>query len=185
MEKTKNIMGTKIAVKAYEIDLSKIEEGFLYSPVIVYAESISKARAALLDKIRYDGMVLRSNEELSYINIPVKRAPQFDLREFEGKHLTETDIQGIIRKRDRDAKLDSVLNDESITHCYIRKHGSYYMPNACGYTQLKRLAGIYTKEDAVSHGKSCDELHVIPINKAEHNSMIVESIADLETRLIL
>lgn len=176
--------GQKPAI-AYKIDLNKIEEGFLFSDVVCHAESLNKAKYKLLEKVRYDGMKLKYyDEELSYLNIPVVRHPDADLVEFEGDFITQDEISQILHQRERLNRFESILADQNISHCYIRKHGNYYMPNGCGYTQLKVRAGIYTKEDAIGHGKSCGDLQIIPINIQEHNEMIESEIQELTSKII-
>jgi len=183
MEKTE--VKTEIATKAYRIDLSKIQDGFMCTNIFCYAQSLNKAKSELLDKIKYDCLELPcSDEKINYLNIPVIRFPDFDLQEFEGQYLTKYQIEGFIQKRKRLEYFNTILNNQEVTHCYIRKHGSYYRPHAAGYTAIRMLAGVYTKEDAIRHGKSCDDLQIIPINNAEHNKMIELEIEELKARVL-
>lgn len=177
-------METTVATKAYKINLNRIDEGYSYSEVICHASTFNEAKSRLLQKVRYDGMKLRLGDDLTYLNIPVVRAKEYDLVDFEGKYISQFEVHEILDKRKRMDYFNSILTDQSVTHCYIRKHGSYYRPNACGYTQIKAFAGVYEKSDAISHGKSCSDLQIIPINSAEHNKMIESEIEDFKTRLI-
>ena len=77
-----------------------------------------------------------------------------------------------------------ILKSKKITHCYIRKNGSYYMPNACGYTEFKHMAGVYTKEDAVDSADKCKELYLVPIDNVAHNKMIMDKVQEIATRYI-
>jgi hypothetical protein len=170
--------------KAYQIDLSKIEEGFLYDTIMCYADNANQAKQILLRENRYENLILsKSNEEVNYLTIPVIRRKSDDKIIFEGKAVTETEKNRILFKRERLAKLDAILNDESIKYCYIRK-GNWYRPNACGYTDFKHRAGVFTKEEAVSDAKSCQELDIVPINIVEHNEMINSEISCLSSRLL-
>ena len=171
-------------LKGYKIDLNRINEGFLYSDVICHAESLNQARSILLKKSQHDGMELLSGKDFSYTTIPVVRCHDADLHNFEGQFLTQREIEDILTNRKRLDYFKGILEDPAITHCYIRKHGSYYRPNACGYTSLKIMAGIYEKVDAVNHGKSCSDLQIIPINQTEHNQFIQEAINELQSRII-
>lgn len=76
-----------------------------------------------------------------------------------------------------------IAKSKKITHCYIRK-GPYYRPGACGYTDYKAKAGVYTKEEALKHAEHCAELTLVPINNAEHNELIMEEVKDLLSRFI-
>lgn len=173
-----------IVEKAWKINLDQLDGGYESSEIVCHAENINKAKAALLDKVKYDGWKLRyTGAELEYINMPVIRAAEYDLVIFEGEKVTLNKVAEIKAKRERLAHLDGILNNESIKYCYIRK-GSYYGPNCCGYTQYKFQAGVYTKEDAVSQAKSVSELYLEPINIEEHNEMIKVKIADLSSRII-
>jgi len=148
--------------KAWKIDFSKIEEGYLYSERIVYTENRNQAKTLLM-KEAWDMVLKSTNDEPTYLNIPVLRCKECDKILFEGNYYTNTQIVQIKYDRQRNLELDHILNDENITHCYIKK-GSYYRPNHSGYTDMLHRAGVYTKQDAVSCAKSCHELTIIPIN---------------------
>lgn len=172
-------------MKGYQINLDKISEGYLYSPVFCVAESVNKAKSELLKKVYYDDMkLIHSGKNVTYTTIPVIRYPEADLKDFEGKLLVQHEINVILEKRKREQYFQSIIDDVNITHCYIRKHGSYYRPHASGYTQFRSFAGIYEKNDAIKHGRSCGELIIIPINTEEHNKMIMDEINDFKNRLI-
>jgi len=173
----------KLLEKAYEIDLSKIDERYVYEREIAYADSVGKAKTKLLSTANYNGMQLYIGDDLTYINIPVIRAKDHDKFEFEGKGETMYSINEILHDRERITKLDELLNNENIKFCYIKK-GSYYKPGSCGYTDFKHRAGVFTKEDAVQSAKSCDDLWIIPVIIEEHNEMINKEIEELQTRLL-
>ena len=173
-------------IKAYELNLDKINEGYLCSPVICYAPDRGKAKTILMNKIRYEGYTISSTgKELDLLNMPIKRAKDYDRIEFEGQYLTKHKISSILEERERNNELDGILNNPSITHCYIKKRGAYYRPGSSGYTDYQHRAGIFSKIEAVSDGKSCNELVIIPINIEEHNKMIEDEINSLKTRIIL
>ena len=44
----------------------------------------------------------------------------------------------------------------------IKKRGYYYRPDSKGYTAKKEEAGLYSKEEAMSHLNHCDELTIEP-----------------------
>ena len=177
---------TKLLKKAYEIDLSRIDEGYLWSEKYCYANSIGKAKKLLLAEIRYDDMVHNvTGKEITFLNIPVRRMKSMDLYEFEGAELKLHEIIDKLNRRKRHADLDEILNDKNISHCYIMKRGTYYAPNCCGYVSRSTEAGVYEKADAVQQAKSCDELTLVPINNEEHNRRIRESVSSFESRIII
>lgn len=177
--------GYVLAEKAYRIDLYKIAGDFWqYGEFWCYAKNRNTAKSKLLDKARDEEMLLKhSEDEVTYVNIPIERFSDYDTYHFGGKKLTMHQISEQIRESDRQKELDNILNDKSISHCYIRK-GSYYRPNSCGYTDFQSRAGIYTKEEAVKSARLCRDLSIIPINVQEHNGMIRAEIEDLESRII-
>jgi hypothetical protein len=170
--------------KAYGINLDMIEDGFLYSPIITYAKNKGKAKSNLLFKVRYDGMKLRfSGEEISFTTIPVIRSEEYDKVIINGFQIIRGEIEGYLRKETRKNLLISMEADPTITHCYIHK-GSYYRPNACGYTSLLTEAGVYEKADALRHARGCEDIVLIPINVLHHNQMISSKIEELRTHFI-
>ena len=177
-------MKYELSQKAYEIDFRKIEEGYLYSPMITYAKTRNKAKSQLLNDAYCENVCLTgSDDEVTYITIPVVRCKESDKYHFEEKEMTLYDIEKELKERSRLSEFDRILKDKGISHCYIRK-GNYYRPNSCGYTDFKHRAGTYTKEEAVSHAKSCRDIDLEIIDIVNHNNMINEEIDNLKTRLI-
>lgn len=170
--------------KAYKINLDRIDKGYLFCEQIFWAKSIGKAKKELMEKIQYEGYQPREGGDITYLNIPVLRAKEHDLYEFEGNDITIYKIEKIIEERERILELNKTLEDPTIKFCYIRKRGSYYRPNCCGYTEFEDKAGVYTKKDAVSQAMSCDELTIRPVDIEQHNKMINESIYELQKQLI-
>lgn len=179
-------MKYKLLEKAYEIDFSQIEEGYLYCERVCYAENRNQAKSKLLSGIRKDYETLiskKTDKEVDYLTIPVIRCKEGDKYDFEGQSLTIRRIEEILSERERIKALDEILSDETIEFCYIKK-GSYYRPNSCGYTDHKIFAGVYPKKEAISHARGVREIKIIPINIDEHNLMIENEINDLRSRLI-
>jgi len=170
--------------KAYQIDLDRLDEGYLSDIIMCYANNVNDAKKKLLQEIKYDNWKLKyTDDELTYLNIPVIRRKSDDKILFEGKAVTEIEKNRILYKRERDSLLENILNDVNIKYCYIKK-GSYYRPNNCGYTDFKCRAGVYTKQEAVQSAKSCNQLTIIPIDILEHNKMINNEILELSSRLL-
>jgi len=170
--------------KAYQIDLDRLDEGYLSDTIMCYANNVNEAKMKLLQEIKYDNWRLKyTDAELTYLNIPVIRRKSDDKILFEGNAVTKTEMNRILYKRERYLLLENISNDTTINYCYIKK-GSYYRPNSCGYTDYKYRAGVYTKEEAVQSAKSCEELTIIPIDILEHNTMINNEISELSSRLL-
>lgn len=170
--------------KAYQIDLDRLDEGYLSDTIMCYANNINEAKKKLLQEIKYSNWKLKySGAHITYLNIPIIRRKSDDKIMFDGKAVTEIEMNRILYKKERDLLLENILNDKSIKYCYIKK-GSYYRPNSSGYTDLKYRAGVYTKEESVQRAKSCNELTIIPIDIIEHNNMINSEISELSSRLL-
>jgi hypothetical protein len=173
-----------IVSKAYEIDFSKIEEGFLYSERICYAKNRNEAKSILLRENKDENICIKgTDDELNYLNIPVIRCKNADKVIFDGKEVVRSSIDELIIERERIAKLHEIANNPNIKYCYIIK-GSYYRPNSCGYTSLRFEAGVYPKDEAVSHAKSVREIRLEWVDIEEHNKMINQKIAELQGRLL-
>ncbi len=173
--------------KAWELDLSKVYEGYMYSPVIVFAENRAKAKYAMLSKARYEGVCNRDDKEFTYIDIPVFRNKEHDRYMFEGKEMNLSDIKERQNKRKRNDGLYKLMKDNPNGYAYIKKGGYYYRDNNCGYTEYLSQAGVYPIDEAVREVAGCDVrdfMDVILINKDDHNNMIKEAISFLEKRLI-
>ena len=184
MSKTKKY--GEIKQKAWCIDWSKIDEGYYYSGNIdpVYANSRSKARSIFFKETNICDYQPTNMEDIEYITIPLLRDKECDKFEYKGEILSISEIE---RKKLNDKRLTEfrdIENDESITHCYIYKNGYYYADNHCGYVSAQNRAGIYTKKDALSSGRSCRELHIEPVNTEDHNKMVNNEIEKLKNRLI-
>lgn len=175
---------SEVIEKGYSINLNRIDEGFMYSEETVTAPNRSEAKSKLLRKVRYDDMKLKHGETLTYLNIPVVRNKDFDIVDFEGKPTPRHEIDRILRTRKRNEYFQSIIDNPNVTHCYIRKGGSYYRPNSCGYTEFVTRAGVYEKEEAVKHGVSCSDLGIEPINTEEHNQRLQKEIDEMKSRLI-
>jgi len=171
--------------KAYKINFSKIEEGYLASEQVCYADNRNEARSILLKEVRYDNWKLKySDEELTYLNIPVIRAKYCDKIYFEGKLITRSEHEQLIQKRERFAELDKILNDPTIEYCYIIKRVAFYRPNSSWYTDKQSRAGVYSKSEAVCEAKSCDQITIRPIDIEHHNKLLESGISYLNSRLL-
>lgn len=174
----------KLVEKAYCIDLIRIRHGYQYPLTICHAKNLNKAKSIIFKLIKDSEMTNCYGEPITLANIPVVRHENADHYHFDGKIMTMKEIIGETKERERLAKLDALLANESIKYCHICKHGSYYRPNSAGYTDYITRAGIYEKERAVDHARRCSELSIIPINIERHNKMINDEIADLQSLLI-
>lgn len=186
-EITEHIKNLSVHEKAYILNLDKIEESHYYSEYVSYAETRGKAKSDLLEQMCGDGILdngLTFGEEISYLNIPIMRDKYLDKYLFNGESLTRGEIVHNNRLINREEKLQKILDDESVTHCYIKKRGGYYRPNSCGYTGFKSRAGVYAKELAIGDGRGAKELSIIPIINADHNEMINQEIAELKMKLL-
>lgn len=175
-----------IVQKAYKIDLDKLDEGYLSDSIICFAENRNKAKSILLQEIRYDDWKIKyTDEEVNYLNIPVKRAKSADKVIFEGKEVSRFSIDSLIEERIRLNQLDIIANNPNIKFCYIMKGNSYYRPNHSGYTYVRFEAGVYPKDEAVKTARHCSDIRLEWVDEEEHNKMINQKIQELRDKLIL
>lgn len=180
----KMINSLPICEKGYQINLEKIEEGYLFSGYFCSASNLNQAKQKLLKGLQFIELKRKyTDEPITYMNIPVIRCKDADMVVFEGDTVKRHKIRDILHKRKRDAELDAILNDEKVRYCYIYKNG-YYMPGYCGYTGSIIYAGVYEKKDAIEHARGVNEIRILPINEIEHNKAINDFIEELKTRLI-
>lgn len=172
--------------KAYEIDLDRISEGYLYSNYICHADNKSQAKSALLKQSQYDDLKLRITEEpVTYLTLPVVRIKSFDKYMYKGELMTQENIIRLEAMDEHNARLQSVLDDNQVTHCHISKRSYYYRDGYCGYTEDINKAGVYPKADAVEHCKNSTELCMIPIDAQEHNERINKAIEEMQARMLM
>lgn len=155
-----------------------------YIPEYFYAENEKDARWEALKIVHDHDIKDYCDNEITYISCKVKRAKEFDKILVDGVYKTQIEINRDKEKQLRLNFLQSILDDENITHCYIIKRGTYYRPNSCGYTEFKLFAGIYPKKEAVSDGISCQDLTIEPINVLEHNEYLNKHLTEIKSRLI-
>lgn len=175
----------KVIKKAYSIDFSKIKGGYLYSDVVCYADNRNKARTILLNEVIYEDLkLIHNDEDVNYLNIPVRREKTTDIVVFDGYEVKRYEVERMKIMIEKELEYKNILMDNNITYCYIRKNGYYYRSNYSGYTEYKYNAGIYDKYDAYKHVGRSDEIRMIPIDIKEHNNIISERIEELKNHLI-
>jgi hypothetical protein len=178
----KNIDKYPIKQKAWTLDHEAINEAWNYGrEFTVYAETKNKAKSKLIKEFEYEDMTLYKNDDpVTYLNIPVERDEHHDLLEFEDSELTLFKINEILEERERIEEIDVLLKDETITYVYIKKRGSFYSKNWSGYSSYVFRAGVYKKEEAASHARSCTEISIVPCNISKHNRSISKEINRLK-----
>lgn len=169
--------------KAYKVSLEKIEDGYLYSEQIVFAETRGKAKLLF----GFDKYVLANGDECTLLNIPIRRSKDDDIYLVDGIEKSKRMVDYDLEKQKRKAKFDQLLKHNPNGKAYIMKGEIYWRPNSRGYTDHQRFAGVYDLKEAVDICKSSDigrfERPVL-IDKKEHNENINKMIKDLKTRLI-
>lgn len=174
-----------IVKKGYSLQWDLLENGHYYDDYKVSAETRNQAKSLLLGMFKYeDPKLLFSQKEVTYLNIPIRRDRNYDTVLFEEKEYSRHALSKMLIVREHDAKLAQILSDEKVSHCYIKKRGSYYRPGSCGYTEVISRAGIFPKQEAVREGKGDLLFHIVPIDIEKHNAMILEETKELESKLI-
>ncbi len=175
----------QLVEKAWELNLDKIREGYLYDERIVYGDTINLAKSTFIKKFGWEAIELNSTDEsVTYCTIPLRRCKIADKYLFEEKTLTKREIDEILKRRAEHAVLDAFFKDPAIKWCYIMKRGLYYMPESCGYTGIQDFAGVYTIQEGVSNAKACRELVIVPIDILKHNERLQKRIEEIQNNLL-
>ena len=177
-------MKLEIKEKAYELNLDKIRDGFRYCEVVVFAETRGQAKQKISGEIDLEDYEVEYVGVMTFLNMPIRRAKQYDKVVFRGEEMRRNQVEYKIRVEEENAKIDKYLQDPKITHCYIKKRGAYYGWNKCGYVSYSTHAGVYPKEEAVPYCKNDLDLTCVPIDNAEHNEKILNQIARLKKGLV-
>ena len=176
----------EVLSRGYRIDLSRVEEGYLYEEFCCHAKTKGKAKTKLLEQIKYEGLCAEgTDEELNYLNIPVVRDQSYDLIEYKDRVFdSRVQFETFLQRELRELDLRDIIEDPNITHCHILKRGQYYRDNSSGYTDHKLAAGVYTKKVAVGEAVSCEDLVISPIDTEEHNAYLDTMIEEIKNRKI-
>ena len=173
--------------KAWVINKSNIEENYFVTDEVFYAETSGKAKYKALDYIKYESHVDIYGEEMSFLNLKVKREKLSDKYLYEEEVLTLNQINNKKKLKEKNDRLDKLILDNPHAKAYIMKGGMYYGPSYCGYTEGTLRAGVYDVKDVVSHIKGtslgdCRDVRVI--NTEEYNESIELEIDRLKSLII-
>ena len=170
--------------KGYRVDLTRIEEGFLYCEMSCVADTRNQARSLLLKQIE-EASLSYSDDPIEYKNIPVVRYDKEDVFLIDSIEVTREQLEKNKKQKKFIAALTALEQDSSVIYCYIRKGGYLYKPNYVGYTEKYPDAGVYTKKDAISAAKGCSELILEPIDADKHNAMLNQAIEELKSKTLI
>ena len=71
-----------------------------------------------------------------------------------------------MNEADQNTAIEDHLGIERQFH--LLKGGYYYRENSCGYTSQLTEAGLYSKEEAESSLRGCDELQMVEVRKTNY-----------------
>jgi len=178
-------MKLDIIQKAYELNLDKIYESYHYSEVVVFAETRGQAKQKINREIDIEDYKLDFIEdEMTFLNMPVRRAKQYDKVIYKGEEMRRNQVEYKLRIEKENNRIENFLSDPNITHCYIMKRGSYYSWNYSGYVSYSTHAGVYSKEEAVPYCKNDLDLTCVAIDNTDHNENILNEIARLRKGIV-
>lgn len=177
-------MKLEIVEKAYELNLDMIRDAHLCNEIVVFAETRGQAKQKISEEIDLEDYEIEYVGKMTFLNMPIRRAKQYDKVLFRDEEMRRSQVEYKIRVEEENAKIEKYLEDPKITHCYIKKRGSYYGWNKCGYVSYSTHAGVYPKDEAVPYCKNSLELTCVPIDNATHNEQILNQIARLKKGLV-
>jgi len=170
--------------KAWEINPNRLLEPWFSGDEVYYGTRGQAKSSALPD---YDAARTCSDEEITYLNIPIRRAKNMDKYLVNGEIKTRSQIEYDEEKACKFAEIDDTVSNNPNSKAYIRKGGYYYRPDCNGYCSSVLDAGVYSVQEAAKSVKRSslgDCMALILIDKEDHNRAINNRIADLKTRLI-
>lgn len=175
--------------KAWEINPNCLSEHDKYHAPedVVYADSRGKAKSALLSKVYDYDLKDYLGDDITYLNLRIKRAKEADKYLINGEVKSAWQIELDRQTKERNDEVDRMVKENPTGYAYIKKGGLYYRPNSCGYTEYLISAGVYPIQRAADIVKSCsigDYMLLIPIDPVEHNEKLNKTIKDIKSRLI-
>ena len=177
----------KLVQKAWEINKNNLMEPWFAPDETVFADTVGKAKSQMLKVIGYDEHRDWKGEPITFLNLKVVRNKNCDRYDVGGEIKNLYQIQHDKERKEKFDAIDKMVADNPNGKAYIKKGGSYYRPDSCGYTERIIEAGIYTVQYAASSVKSCslgDGMQMILINPTEHNKILNDKIEDLKSRLL-
>lgn len=173
--------------KAWIINTSNFNEPWFAPTDVFYGDTRNEARTEALNHIRHDNFTDKDDEPIGLLNIRMQRLKGADKILVDGVYKTVADIEYEKQKKEFNEKLDNLIIDNPNGYAYVRKGGSYYRPNSCGYTEFITRAGVYPIKEAVAEVRGCslsDRMDVILIDIEAHNATLTKEIESLQSRLI-
>lgn len=172
-----------VVKKAWVINPEKMSEPWFCDDSPEYG---TRGQAKLLLLCNYDDMKNQYGEELTFLNIPIKRTNHYDKVLFRGEECSLIRAENVLRKEIYDKNLDNLLENNPNAKAFIIKGGSYYGSNHCGYLSRSIDAGVYTLKEAVNTCKHCslsDNMQAVIIDKKEYNQMLLNKINELKGKI--
>ena len=179
--------GGVLVEKAWAINPHNFKEPHFAPDGIFHATSPGQAKLKILREIRYEDHKTYTGDDITFLNIKIKRAPSADTYKLGEQTKSLSQIQYELEVKERNEKLEKLIQDNPGAKAYIAKGGLYYRPGSCGYTERLVDAGVYSIEHAAREVRGCslgDHMRVAVIKTEEHNKMINDKIEDLKSRLI-
>lgn len=171
--------------KGWQLDSFKMELCYNINDYVVSAATEDEAKRKLFMLESVYKMRLSTGELLTLDNIPLIECPEADIVMCCGEPVRRNRVREFEENKAIEQSRNALRNYPGITHCYISKGGSYYRPDYKGYTEHRYLAGVYTKEDAISSCKDVRYTNIMPIDIEEHNAYLSGIIAEIQSRIII
>lgn len=168
----------KIVEKAWMMNLDKIEEGYLYSECIKYAETKGKAKSKFL--YSFDG-IPEHEDELTFLNMPVLRCKESDKVLFDDEIIYRYQVEKRIWCKNRDEKSIKLVKENPNSLFFIKAgcYNSYWGPNRAGYMSCYYKRGRYAGKEALNIvlGSSFERKETLELfDKKLHNMEIISDM---------
>ncbi len=178
----------KTIEKAWSINSSNLNEPWFADTDNIYFGTRGQAKKkALLD---HDSMQTDSGDDLTFLNIRVKREKEYDNVIFRGEKMSKDRVNSILEKEKRNSDLDKMLKDYPKGKAFVwnGNYNQYWGWNHSGYCNDWWYAGIYDLSEAIEIVKSSclSRLESVELIKDvdEHNKKVNEKMAQIKRMLI-
>lgn len=147
-----------------------------YGSVDIFTNTSGEAKSAYLKGCYGEG---------KYTDIKARRVPQNDLYEFEGKFLSQSDIEAKLRQRERNQKILDLPEDKLyyVQNGYSGNNLILWGLDSCGYTSKVNQAQKYTKAEILTFINGREQDVIWPADEIDNNLVSVVDSQNLNHKL--
>lgn len=77
-----------------------------------------------------------------------------------------------------------LVKEAKTKHFFLMKDGYFYRPNSQGYTENIYDAGVYSKEEVLSHISHTSKVRAIPVDVKEYNKGLLDLLIKTANKVL-